>query len=305
MNPPHGERPLRALAYLTAAQVCFVLLDATGKHLAGEIGIPLVSLVRHAGHALLMFVFLAPTLGAALWRTKRPATQLLRGLSLAGFTLFFFTALGRLPQADATAINFIAPFVVMLLAGPLLGERVGWPRWAGAALGFLGMLLVVRPDANLDPIGVVFVLLTVVCNVAFQLLTRSLAITENSLATIFLSSLVGVAVSAAVLLLQRSWGGWPQSLDARQTALLASLGATGVVSQWFWIRAYYWAGASFIAPLVFLQIFWATLAGWGFFRQLPSALSFAGMAVIGAAGAAAMLLDRRVRASTTAVAKGL
>ncbi|MDT3677477.1 MAG: DMT family transporter [Burkholderiaceae bacterium] len=303
MSPPHGERPLRALAYLTAAQVCFVLLDATGKRLAGEIGIPLVSLVRHAGHALLMFVFFAPTLGAALWRTKRPGTQLLRGLSLAGFTLFFFTALGRLPQADATAINFIAPFAVMLLAGPLLGERVGWPRWMGAALGFVGMLLVVRPGANLDPTGVVFVLLTVVCNVAFQLLTRSLAITENSLATIFLSSLVGVTVSAAVLPLQSSWGGWPESLDPQQLALLASLGVTGIVSQWFWIRAYYWASASLIAPLVFLQIFWATAAGWGFFGQLPSTLSFVGMALIGMAGAAAMLLERSPRSYATA-AKG-
>ena len=304
MSPPHGERPLRALAYLTAAQICFVLLDATGKRLAGEIGIPLVSLVRHAGHALLMFVFFAPTLGAALWRTKRAGTQLLRGLSLAGFTLFFFTALGRLPQADATAINFIAPFAVMLLAGPLLGERVGWPRWMGAALGFVGMLLVVRPDANLDPIGVVFVLLTVVCNVAFQLLTRSLAITENSLATIFLSSLVGVTVSASVLPLQSSWGGWPESLDAQQIALLASLGVTGIVSQWFWIRAYYWAGASLIAPLVFLQIFWATAAGWGFFGQLPSALSFAGMALIGVAGATAMLLERSPRGAAATPAKG-
>ncbi len=304
MTPPHGERPLRALAYLTAAQVCFVLLDATGKRLAGEIGIPLVSLVRHAGHALLMFVFFAPTLGAALWRTKRSGTQLLRGLSLAGFTLFFFTALGRLPQADATAINFIAPFAVMLLAGPLLGERVGWPRWMGAALGFVGMLLVVRPDANLDPIGVVFVLLTVVCNVAFQLLTRSLAISENSLATIFLSSLVGVTVSAAVLPLQASWGGWPESLDAQQIALLASLGVTGIVSPWFWIRAYYWASASLIAPLVFLQIFWATAAGWGFFGQLPSALSFLGMALIGLAGAAAMLLERSPRGAAGNAAKG-
>jgi len=300
LTAPHRERPLRALAYLTAAQICFVLLDATGKRLAGEIGIPLVSLARHAGHALLMFVFLAPTLGTALWRTARPGTQLLRGISLAGFTLFFFTALGRLPQADATAINFIAPFVVMLLAGPLLGERVGWPRWAGATLGFAGMLLVVRPGANLDPIGVVFVLLTVLCNVAFQLLTRALAIRENSLATIFLSSLVGIAMSAIVLPLQERWGGWPESLDATQVALLASLGLTGVVSQWFWIRAYYWSSASFIAPLVFLQIFWATLAGWAFFGQLPGAASFAGMAVIGASGAAAMLLDRRVRRAAAA-----
>lgn len=291
----HRERPLRAFAYLTAALVAFVLLDATGKRLASEMGVPLISLVRHAGHALLMLVLLGPTLGAALWRTQRPWTQLLRGLSLAGFTLFFFTALGRLPQAEATAINFIAPFAVMLLAGPLLGERVGWPRWMGAAFGFAGMLLVVRPGADLDPVGVVFVLLTVICNVAFQLLTRSLAITESSLATIFLSSLVGVVVSAAFLPLQQQWGGWPGSLDAVQIALLASLGVTGAVSQWFWIRAYYWSSASFIAPLVFLQIFWATLAGWAFFGQLPSALSFMGMALIGASGAAAVLLDRRTR----------
>ena len=304
MKPAHGERPLRALAYLSAAQLCFVLLDATGKQLATEIGIPLVSLVRHAGHALLMLVFFAPTLGTTLWRTKSPGLQLLRGLSLAGFTLFFFTALGRLPQADATAINFIAPFAVMLLAGPLLGERVGWPRWLGAALGFAGMLLVVRPGANLDPVGVVFVLLTVLCNIAFQLLTRTLAIRESSLATIFLSSLVGVAVSAAVLPLQDAWGGWPESLDARQTALLVSLGVTGMASQWFWVRAYYWSSASFIAPLIFLQIFWATLAGWAFFGQLPSALSFVGMAVIGASGAAVMLLDRRTRPAKPAATRG-
>ncbi len=295
MTPAHIERPLRALAYLTAAQIGFTLLDATGKQLARDIGIPLVSLVRHGGHALLMFVILAPTMGAALWRTQRPGLQLLRGLSLAGFTLFFFSALGRLPQADATAINFIAPFAVMLLAGPLLGERVGWPRWTGATLGFAGMLLVVRPGAALDPVGVVFVLLTVGCNVAFQLLTRKLAMVENSFATIFLSSLVGIAASSAVLPLQDAWGGWPQSLDASQIALLASLGVTGVASQWFWIRAYYWSSASFIAPLVFLQIFWATLAGWSFFGQLPGGASFAGMALIGVSGAAAMLLDRRTR----------
>src|SRR5690606_15251099 len=304
LRPAHGERPLRAFAYLTAALICFVLLDATGKRLATEMGIPLISLVRHSGHALLMLVLLAPTLGTMLWRTKRPGLQLLRGLSLAGFTLFFFTALGRLPQAEATAINFIAPFAVMLLAGPLLGERVGWPRWMGAALGFVGMLLVVRPGANLDPVGVVFVLLTVLCNIAFQLLTRTLAATENSLTTIFLSSLVGIVVSAAVLPLQESWGGWPQALDTRQITLLASLGVTGMVSQWLWIRAYYWSSASFIAPLIFLQILWATLAGWGFFGQLPDTPSFIGMAVIGASGAAVMLLDRRTRSAAPAAARG-
>ena len=286
-------RPLRALLLLLGAQACFALLDATGKHLARDMGVPLISLVRHAVHALLMLVFLAPAMGRVLLPTANFPLQLLRGATLAGFTLFFFTALRYLPQAEATAINFISPFLVMLLAGPVLGERIGWPRWTGAAIGFAGMVLILRPGADLAAIGVLFVLLTVVCNIAFQLLTRKLSTIEHPMATIFLSSLIGVAVSAATLPLQEVWGGWPASLDARQITLLASLGVTGTVSQWCLIRAYYWSSASFVAPLTFLQIGWATLAGFVFFGQLPDTLSVAGIAVICAGGAAMILLEHR------------
>ena len=286
-------RPLRAFAFLMAAQVFFVLLDATGKALARDMGVPLISLIRHAGHAVLMLAAFGATMGFALIRTSRPGLQLARGLALSGFTLFFFTALRHLPQAEATAINFITPFVVMLLAGPLLGERVTWTRWAGAAGGCLGMLLIVRPGANLATIGVVFALLTVVCNIAFQLMTRSLARTDNSLATIFLTSLVGTAVSAATLPFQEAWGGWPQSLEPRHWLLFVSLGVTGALSQWCLIRAYVWSSASFIAPLVFLQIVWATAAGLAFFGQLPDALGALGMAIICASGIGAMLAEAR------------
>ncbi|MFP5405890.1 MAG: DMT family transporter, partial [Gammaproteobacteria bacterium] len=277
-HPAAHYRPLHALLLLVGAQMCFTLLDATGKHLARDMGVPLISLVRHAVHALLMLTFLVPVMGAALLPRAHLNLQLLRGLMLAGFTLFFFTALRYLPQADATAINFITPFLVMLLAGPILGERIGWPRWSGAALGFAGMLLILRPRADLAAIGVLFVLLTVACNVAFQLLTRKLSMIEHPMATIFLTSLTGVAVSAATLPLQEIWGGWPESLSGSQIALLASLGVTGTVSQWCLVRAYYWSSASFLAPLTFLQIGWAVLAGFVFFGQLPDSLSVIGIA---------------------------
>ncbi len=280
------------------AHVFFVLLDATGKALARDMGIPLISLVRHAGHALLMLAVLGPSVGLALVRSRRPGMQLARGLLLAGFTLSFFTGLRYLPQAEATAINFITPFVVMLLAGPLLGERVTWHRWAGAAGGFAGMLLILRPGTSLPWIGVAFILITVCCNIAFQLLTRVLAASENTFATIFLSSLVGTAVSAATLPWQEVWGGWPGELTPTQWALLGSMGITGALSQWCLVRAYYWSSASFIAPLVFLQIVWATLSGWVFFGQLPDLVAITGMVVIAAAGAASMLAERRAAATS-------
>lgn len=293
MSPaPHTNLP-RAFAFLMGAHVLFVLLDATGKALAADMGVPLISLVRHAGHALLMLVALGPSMGMLLVRTAHPVLQLVRGLLLSGFTLFFFTALHHLPQAEATAINFITPFFVMLLAGPLLRETVTWRRWAGAAGGFVGMLLIVRPGAGLAAVGVAFALLTVLCNIGFQMLTRRLAVTENSMATVFLTALVGTAVSVATLPLQQVWGGWPSELTPRHWGLFASLAVTGAVSQWFLIRAYYWSSASFIAPLVFLQIVWATLSGALFFGQWPQALTAAGMIVICASGVGSMISETR------------
>ncbi|MBI2802186.1 MAG: EamA family transporter [Gammaproteobacteria bacterium] len=128
-------RPARALFLLVGAHALFTLLDATGKHLARDMGVPLIAFIRHGGQVLLMLAVFGPRHGRALLKTQRPRLQLYRGLAISGFTLFFFTALLRLPQAEATSINFIAPFAVMLLAGPLLGERVGRVRWLGASSG--------------------------------------------------------------------------------------------------------------------------------------------------------------------------
>ncbi|MCP5264966.1 MAG: DMT family transporter [Burkholderiaceae bacterium] len=181
----------------------------------------------------------------------------------------------------------------MLLAGPLLGESVGWRRWVGAAIGFLGMLIIVRPGSALHPVGVMFVLLTVACNVVFQMLTRKLSTVDHSMTTIFLSALVGVALSVATLPLQASWGGWPAQVETRTVLLLLSMGVTGFVSQWCLIRAYYWSSASFIAPLVYLQIVWAALAGLAFFGQWPAPLSLIGIALICASGAGTVLAGSR------------
>lgn len=294
---PPSFHPLRALALLACAQALFALMDATGKQLAGDMGIPLISLVRHAGQALLMLAVLAPRMGWRLVQTRHRGLQLWRGLAMSGFTLFFFTALFRLPQAEATAINFIAPFIVMLLAGRLLAERVTTAKWLGAAVGFLGMMMLVRPGSDLDRIGIVFALLTLVCNVAFQLLTRRLALVEDSFTTMFCSALISVIVSALLLPLQSIWGGWPSAISLHQAAMLLSLGVLGAVSQWCFIRAYVWSSASFIAPLLFMQLVWSTAAGFAFFGQLPDRTSLLGIAVILASGVATMLYASRVRSA--------
>ena len=296
-----GFRPLRALALLIAAQTLFALLDATGKSLSYDMGIPLIALVRHGGQAALMLLVLGPRMGAQLIATRHLGLQVWRGLTMAGFTLFFFTALFRLPQAEATAINFVTPFIVMLLAGRMLAEQIGRVRWLGAGVGFLGMLMLVRPGSQLDHIGVVFALLTVVCNVGFQLLTRRLAQLDNAFTTMFISAAISVVISAALLPLQSWWGGWPSAISSTQLLMLAALGVIGAISQWCLIRAYVWSSASFIAPLLFMQLIWSTVTGYLYFGQLPDRYSLLGMFVILASGAATMFITTRSERLTPSV----
>lgn len=268
-------------------------MDATGKSLAGEMGVPLITVVRHLGHLLLMLAIFGPRMGRKLITTTRPGLQIARGLVLGAFTLVHFSALSYLPIAETTAILFISPFFVMLLSGPVLGERVSWVRWLGAAGGFVGMLLIMRPGHNLPIIGVSFALATMVCNIAFQLLTRKLSMTEDNTTSVFLTSAVALVVSCAMLPWQDAWGGWPQTISPRQAVLLALLALAGLLSQLCLIRAYFWSSASFIAPLTFLYLVWALASGWGFFGQLPDALAMTGMLIILASGIAAMWVDGR------------
>lgn len=283
----------RALLFLLGSQACFIVMDAAGKALASDMGVPLITLVRHVGHLLLMLALFGPRMGRRLVSSARPGLQVARGLVLGTFTLTHFTALSYLPMAETTAIMFISPFFIMLAAGPVLGERVTWVRWVGAAAGFVGMLFIVRPGSNLPPLGVAFALATMVCNIAFQLLTRKLAMTEDPNTSVFLTSLVALVVSCAMLPWQGASGGWPASISAWQMLLFALLGLAGLLSQMSLMRAYFWSSASFIAPLTFFYLCWAVLSGWAFFGQLPDTLALMGMGVILVSGIGAMLWDRR------------
>ena len=212
--------------------------------------------------------------------------------------------LEQLGHADASITDLAEKFHMTLTgmkkhvgvleqAGLVTTEKVGRVRWTGAAVGFLGMLVLVRPDSHLDKIGVLFALLTVVCNVSFQLLTRRLAQVENSFTTMFISAAISVVISAALLPLQSRWGGWPAALSGQQLLMLATLGVLGAVSQWCLIRAYVWSSASFIAPLLFMQLIWSTATGYLFFQQLPDRYSLLGILVILGSGVATMVFAAR------------
>src|SRR5262247_1020511 len=274
-SPPTTSRPialLEAVLFLLGAQLVFTLVDATGKYLVREFPVVTVVWARYFFHFVFMVVYLGARWQPGLLETKRLGLHVARGVTLVVFAICFF-----------------APLLILVLAGPLLGERVGWARWAAAFGGFAGMLIVVRPGSGLAPIGVAFALGTLACNVAFQLLTRKLAMTEQPVTTVFVASLVS-ALGATALLPFGLPDRWP---DAWETALFLSFSVTGSVSHLLLIRAYHLAPASFIAPLIYCSIVWATVSGWLLFGELPDGVTLFGLAAIIASGAAIAVYERR------------
>jgi len=151
-------------------------LDASGKWLVMA-GVPvlMVAWVRYAGHSLLMTAVVLPSRGTAIFRTQSLSRQLVRGLMMITTTVLFFSVLGRLPLAEGTAINFMAPLFLMAMAPWLLNEAHRLHRWLGVLAGFAGMLIVVRPGAQLDPVGVALGLATALAFAFFQISTRRVA----------------------------------------------------------------------------------------------------------------------------------
>jgi drug/metabolite transporter (DMT)-like permease len=256
------------------------ILDASGKLLV-MVGVPvlMVSWFRYVVHTALMSAVLLPTRGRALLATRSLPRQLLRGFLMILSSVFFFSVLKRVPLAEGTAMNFMAPFFVMAMAPWLLGEPHRLHRWIGVAVGFAGMLVVVRPGGQLDCEGVLLGVLTAFTFALFQISTRRVA-HDDPLTTNFYGGLFGTVV--LTLALPFYWE-TPQ-LAPWQWALLISTGVSGFLGHWLQAAAYARAPATLLAPFVYLQIISAAGLGWAIFGQLPDAVTWAGFALIVAGG---------------------
>lgn len=256
------------------------LLDASGKLLVMA-GVPvlMVSWFRYVVHTALMAAVLLPRRGQALLRTRSLARQLVRGGLMILSSVFFFSVLKRVPLAEGTAMNFMAPFFVMAMAPWLLGEPHRLHRWVGVAVGFAGMLVVVRPGGQLDHEGVLLGVLTAFTFALFQISTRRVA-HDDPLTTNFYGGLFGTVV--LTLALPFYWE--TPRLAPWQWALLLSTGLTGFLGHWLQAAAYARTPATLLAPFAYLQIISAAGLGWAIFGQLPDAVTWAGVALITAAG---------------------
>lgn len=284
-----GERHavLRAMAIMGLAVSLFPASDAISKYLVRDYDVIQVTWARYLFHFLLLVLVLGGPKALRWYRTRRLPLLLLRSFLAAAATLIFIVALKTVPMVDAYTILFTSPLLIAALSVPLLGERVGIHRWAAVAIGFTGILFVMRPGAGLVQGAALFALLAAFCLALSNIVTRMVARTDHVLTTALYMATVGTAL--LTLLVPFHW----RAPDAEAWGWMALSGLLGGVGHIGVIRAIQLAPVSAVAPLSYTQILTATALGYFVFGNLPDAWTLAGLAVIVGSGLYIFHRERR------------
>lgn len=291
---PPGVKPIAGVITLIFSTWALSGLDAAGKWvMAAGVSLWVLCWVRYMVHLVLVLGLALPLRGTRVLRSVRPRAQLLRGSVMLLATLCFFKALSYLPQAEATAINFLAPLIVLSLAPWLLKEPPRMSRWVAAAVGFMGVVIIIRPAAGLHPMGVLWGLGTA-CAFAGQFMATRRVAVDDPMTTLVWSGAVGtVALSATMPVLLPQAVPLLRELQLVHWLVLLSTGVFGAVGHLLQIQAYRYAPASLLAPFVYVQIVAAASLGWLVWGQFPDAFSWLGIAVICGSGASLAVWEWR------------
>jgi drug/metabolite transporter (DMT)-like permease len=227
-----------------------------------------------AGFGLLIVLPFALGAGWGVLRTRHIRLHLARGIAGTVAMMSGFYALTRLSLADATAITFTTPLFLTVLAALVLHEIVRWRRWSATALGFLGVLIMLRPgEGVLEPAALV-ALLGAACIASVRLVIKRLATSDGALTIILWFGLISTAASAVPAALV-----W-RTPTLYELGLLVLLGCLASLTQVFMIRAYRIGEASALAPFEYFRLPFAMLYGILLFAELPDLYTLLGASII-------------------------
>ncbi|MDX0141253.1 EamA family transporter [Sinorhizobium meliloti] len=269
------------IVVMIGAQFLLTGTDVSAKWLALA-GVPAlqIAFIRYLVHFAISASYYLPRAGRVAFRSNNPAREIARSICLVFITVFNFVALKFLPISVTTTISFATPLVVTILAIPLLDERVSVTQVGAVALGFLGVLVVVQPWGNSLHPAIFLSLCVLLCSSVYFLLTRSLAGTDSNATMQLWSS--GIATVVLFPAAMAVWV-WPNGIQV--WLILGAIGFFGGTGHTLVATAHRFAKASTLAPVIYIQIFFATAAGAIVFSAMPTASTILGAAIIVASGA--------------------
>lgn len=275
------------ILYILAAVMVIATMDMLAKYLVRDYSVPLIAWARYNFHIILLLPLLARLGPRKILTTRRLGLQVGRASLLLATTFLIFGALSFIPLADMTTLSLAAPLIATGLSVPILRERVGRRRWIAVLIGFVGVLVVVRPGAGILDWGAVLALAAAVTFGLYQITTRAISRTDGPLTTLFYTALVGAIVTNIIVPFYWQWpspAGW---------VYLALTGGLGALGQYLFIKAYGHAPASTLAPYIYTVLIWSAGLGVLAFGDFPDAWTLTGAAIIISSGIYVWHRERR------------
>jgi len=285
---PIEERRLLGIGLVLAAYFLFVCLDSSAKWL-GLVGLPAlqVMFVRYAVHLGLAAAINLPRKGVGLLRTNNFWLEMARAAALVGSTLCNFTAVRYLPLTVTGAIGFTVPLIVTALSVLFLHESVGWRRWTAIAVGFVGVLIIVRPGSDVFHPATLLSLGGAVSYACYAMLTRRLAGVDSAGTQQFYGAALPTLALAPFAI-----AGWVWPTSPVDWTVLALIGVIGFCGHQFLTVASRFAPASALAPFAYVQILFFTAVSWLIFNQPPDIWLYVGAPIVMASGLYIWLRER-------------
>ena len=276
----HRDHPALGIWTFIGNLLLMALLSAAVRELVNR-DYPLseVLLSRYLFASSFFWIILLSTAGLAGLATQRPLDHAIRSISgIVSLALLYF-AITRIPIADATALAYAAPIFITVLSIFLLGEVIGLQRWLAVIAGFIGVLLIARPEADGWDIGVIAAAGSALTGALVAIWLRKLSSSEKSVSIgIYYNSLGSLVCLAWVL-----WSGWltPRGADLW---LFLGFGIGCGMQQWLLTVSFRYAEASLLAPFEYLAMVFAAIVGFVFWGEVPVLTTWIGGAIIAASG---------------------
>ena len=282
---------------MIASMACFTLNDTLLKVTDGAL--PLFQLLFLRGAITSVLILgLSRVLGGSMGRIDLALPRRdwgvigLRSVAEVAAAYFFLSALFSMPLANVTAILQVVPLSVTLASALVLREAVGWRRLTAIAVGFCGVLLIVKPGAEGFNIWSIYVLIAVLCVTARDLLTRALSPAVPSM-TVTLVTALSVMGAAGLASLSAPWA--PVTSDLM--VLVAGSAVFVLGGYFFSIQVMRVGDVSFVAPFRYTGLLWALVLGWVVFGDFPGFLTLIGAGIVVATGVFTLYRERRVKLS--------
>ena len=250
---------------MAVTMLIFAFQDGISQYLAREYNVFFIVMVRYWFFALFVFILCSKQPGGLrkAISTKQPFLQVFRGALLALEVIVMITSFTLLGLIESHAIFSIYPLLVAALSGPVLKEFVGWKRWSAIFIGFIGVMIILKPSNNVFSLEAIIPLVAALMFALYSLLTRYAARQDTSMTSFFWTGLIGAVVMSIV------GSGYWIALKPVDWAWLGLLCILACLAHYLLIKCYELSEASSLQPFAYLQLLFATIIGlWIFSEKL-------------------------------------